>query len=76
MAPPPWLQLVKVHCCWWLKSDYAARTNKPPAAEIFRKLKDEQPDDPLYDYYLKRIDEFKDDPPPPEWQGEIRFTVK
>jgi len=46
------------------------------AAEIFRKLKDEQPDDPLYDYYLKRIDEFKDDPPPPEWQGEIRFTVK
>ena len=46
------------------------------AAEIFRKLKDEQPDDPLYDYYLKRINEFKDDPPPPEWQGEIRFTVK
>ena len=50
--------------------------NWQPAAEIFRKLKDEQPDDPLYDYYLKRIDEFKDDPPPPEWQGEIRFTVK
>ena len=46
------------------------------AAEIFRILKNEQPDDPLYDYYLKRIDEFKDDPPPPEWQGEIRFTVK
>jgi adenylate cyclase len=46
------------------------------AAEIFRTLKDEQPDDPLYDYYLKRIDEFRDDPPPPEWQGEIRFTVK
>ena len=46
------------------------------AAEIFRKLKDDQPEDPLYDYYLKRIDEFKDDPPPPEWQGEIRFVVK
>ena len=50
--------------------------NWEPAAEIFRALKDQQPDDPLYDYYLKRIDEFKDDPPPPEWQGEIRFTVK
>ena len=46
------------------------------AAKIFRRLKDEQPNDPLYDYYLKRIDEFKDDPPAPEWQGEIRFTVK
>ncbi|MCK5362881.1 MAG: adenylate/guanylate cyclase domain-containing protein, partial [Gammaproteobacteria bacterium] len=46
------------------------------AAKIFRKLKDDQPEDPLYDYYLKRIDEFKDDPPPPEWQGEIRFVVK
>ncbi len=46
------------------------------AAEIFRNLKDERPDDPLYDYYLTRIDEFREDPPPPEWQGEIRFTVK
>jgi adenylate cyclase len=46
------------------------------AAKIFRKLKEEQPQDPLYDYYLTRIAEFKDDPPPPEWQGEIRFTVK
>lgn len=46
------------------------------AAAIFRNLKDEQPDDPLYDYYLTRIEEFKEDPPPPEWQGEIRFTVK
>ena len=46
------------------------------AAKIFRRLKDERPDDPLYDYYLKRINEFMDDPPPPEWQGEIRFTVK
>jgi len=46
------------------------------AAKIFRKLKEEQPQDPLYDYYLTRIAEFKDDPPPPEWQGEIRFTIK
>jgi len=46
------------------------------AATIFRKLKEEQPQDPLYDYYLMRIAEFKNDPPPPEWQGEIRFTVK
>ncbi len=46
------------------------------AAEIFRALRAEEPHDSLYDYYLKRIDEFKDDPPPAEWQGEIRFTVK
>ncbi len=46
------------------------------AATIFRKLKEEQPQDPLYDYYLMRIAEFKNDPPPPEWQGEIRFTIK
>ena len=50
--------------------------NWDAAAEIFRNLKDERPDDPLYDYYLKRINEFADDPPPPGWQGEIRFTVK
>jgi adenylate cyclase len=46
------------------------------AARLFRLLKEDQPDDPLYDYYLKRIDEFEEEPPPPEWQGEIRFTVK
>jgi len=46
------------------------------ALELFRLLKDERPDDPLYDYYIKRIDEFIDEPPPDEWQGEIRFTVK
>ncbi|MDX1434580.1 MAG: hypothetical protein R3286_19215, partial [Gammaproteobacteria bacterium] len=50
--------------------------NWETAAELFRLLKEDHPDDPLYDYYLKRIDEFQDEPPPPEWQGEIRFTVK
>ena len=46
------------------------------AAKLFRLLKQENPDDPLYDYYLARIEEFESHPPPPEWQGEIRYTVK
>ena len=42
---------------------------------LFGLLTQENPDDPLYDYYLNRIGEFKRRPPPPEWRGEIRFTV-
>jgi adenylate cyclase len=45
------------------------------AEHLFGLLKQENPDDPLYDYYLNRIGEFKRRPPPPEWRGEIRFTV-
>jgi adenylate cyclase len=45
------------------------------AEQLFGLLKQENPDDPLYDYYLNRIGEFKRRPPPPEWRGEIRFTV-
>ncbi|MDX1528942.1 MAG: hypothetical protein R3337_09970, partial [Gammaproteobacteria bacterium] len=45
------------------------------AEELFGLLKQENPDDPLYDYYLSRISEFKSRPPPPDWRGEIRFSV-
>lgn len=45
------------------------------AEKLFTLLKEENPDDPLYDYYLSRIEEFKRRPPPPEWRGEIRFRV-
>ncbi len=45
------------------------------AEQLFGLLKQENPDDPLYDYYLSRISEFKSRPPPPDWRGEIRFRV-
>lgn len=45
------------------------------AEKLFGLLKEENPEDPLYDYYLTRIEEFKRRPPPPDWRGEIRFTV-
>ncbi len=45
------------------------------AEQLFGLLKEENPDDPLYDYYLSRISEFKSRPPPPDWRGEIRFSV-
>ncbi len=46
------------------------------ADQLFSLLKQENPEDPLYDYYLTRISEFKSRPPPPDWRGEIRFTVR
>lgn len=46
------------------------------AEKLFGLLKAENPQDPLYDYYLSRIEEFKLHPPPPEWRGEIRYTVR
>jgi adenylate cyclase len=45
------------------------------AEQLFDLLKQENPTDPLYDYYLARIGEFKHRPPPSDWCGEIRFTV-
>jgi adenylate cyclase len=46
------------------------------ADKLFNLLKKQNPDDPMYDYYLARIEEFKTHPPPPDWRGEIRYTVK
>ena len=45
------------------------------ADQLFGLLKLDNPKDPLYDYYLARIEEFKLRPPPPDWCGEIRFTI-
>jgi len=41
----------------------------------FRSLQAVNPLDPLYAYYLERIDAFRHVPPPPDWRGELRFTV-
>lgn len=46
------------------------------ASRLFLAIKARNGDDPLYDYYLRRIAEFQGSPPPPDWSGEIRFTVK
>ena len=46
------------------------------AAKQFVQLKNAQPDDTLYDYYLGKIAEFRVNPPPESWKGEIRYTVK
>lgn len=41
----------------------------------FRSLKAANPLDPLYVYYLERINGFRRVSPPPGWRGELRFTV-
>ncbi|MFT5176136.1 MAG: adenylate cyclase [Gammaproteobacteria bacterium] len=45
------------------------------AQKLFRRLADADPYDPLYNYYLERIDTFMRAPPPDDWRGELRFTV-
>ena len=46
------------------------------AARKFETLHHRHPEDPLYPYYLARIEHFREHPPPPQWQGEIRYTVE
>lgn len=46
------------------------------ATAQFLKLKEANPHDPLYDYYLKRIAEYRLNAPPEGWRGELRFSVK
>ena len=41
----------------------------------FTTLHEASPADPLYAYYLERIESFRTAPPPPDWRGELRFTV-
>ncbi|MCP5150820.1 MAG: adenylate/guanylate cyclase domain-containing protein [Ectothiorhodospiraceae bacterium] len=45
------------------------------AESQFRALKEANPGDPLYDYYLARIAEYRRAPPPRGWRGEIRYSV-
>ncbi|RKZ35889.1 MAG: adenylate/guanylate cyclase domain-containing protein, partial [Gammaproteobacteria bacterium] len=46
------------------------------AAEIFRELQSKLPEDPLYPFYLERLEGFRTNPPPEEWGGERRFILK
>ncbi len=46
------------------------------AARIFEELRRKRIDDPLYPYYLSRIEEFTVNPPPARWEGQVEFTVK
>ena len=46
------------------------------AEKLFRDLETKRDKDPLYPYYLGRISEFRANPPPEDWQGQVEFTVK
>jgi adenylate cyclase len=43
---------------------------------IVRKLYDQYPDDWLYDIFLERIEEFRAEPPGPDWDGVTNFKTK
>ena len=42
----------------------------------FEQLQLRRKNDPIYPFYLNRIAEFRSNPPPKEWEGQIEFTVK
>lgn len=46
------------------------------AEKLFQLLREARGEDRLYDYYLSRIAEYRLEPPPENWHGEIRYTVK
>jgi adenylate cyclase len=46
------------------------------ARALFEALETKRDQDPLYPYYLRRIEEFRVNPPPEGWQGQVEFTVK
>jgi len=46
------------------------------AENLFQLLQEARGGDHLYDYYLSRIAEYRRQPPPENWRGEIRYTVK
>jgi len=45
------------------------------AEQAFRALHEASPEDPLYVWYLDRVQEFRAAPPPADWRGELRFTI-
>ncbi len=45
------------------------------AERHFEYLKAQNPEDPLYDYFLSRVARFRRHPPPTGWRGEIRYLV-
>lgn len=46
------------------------------AERLFSMVREQRPEDPVYDYFLGRITEFRAAPPPGDWQGEVRYSVK
>ena len=43
---------------------------------IFRTLKKDYSDRPVYQLYLDRIDFFRKTPPGEDWDGAFTFTIK
>ena len=46
------------------------------ARESLEKLREDRPDDGLLDFYLERIAQFADSPPPDDWDGVTEFDFK
>ena len=46
------------------------------AIDGFTRLNNKYPEDRLYQLYLKRLESFKENPPPREWDGVIQFDQK
>lgn len=55
----------------------ACRSQEWDAAEtMLQELIDHKPDRQLYQFYLARILQYRNDPPSPEWDGVCTFTTK
>jgi len=50
--------------------------NWDAAIEGFTALALKQPDDYLYQLYLQRLEKFRSNPPPPDWDGVFAFSEK
>ncbi len=46
------------------------------AKRLFALVREQRPGDPVYDFFLRRIADFEANPPPDDWRGEVRYTVK
>jgi adenylate cyclase len=43
---------------------------------LFQSLHRTHPEDTLYPLYLERIAEYRKNPPPADWKGEVRYTIR
>ena len=61
----------------WHEALHLYREQKWDKAEaILRELYDEYPDEWLYDIFLESIEEFRANPPGPDWDGVTTFKTK
>jgi len=56
--------------------DYYYKQNFSEAGRLFKELSDTHPDVKVYNLYLNRVAEFKETPPPADWDGVYIHTSK